>query len=293
MLFKIEKIMKFKIFFIFAFIFSALPLSAMHHPSELDKKLAQAVIEGNIEEIESWLIEGANPDIRIESHFRIATHVWGLTTPLIFASEEGHTQMVKLLLDHHADVNAQDDQKKTALMVATTKGHTKIVKLLLDHDANVNVQDYVQQTALIHAPLYDYTTLVNLLLKHGADIKLKTKYGETALHYAYIHTIEPILKHINQSLDQTNDPEACHMWDQYILGPLNEIEVKVKEKKIFWTTSLSKINAFRMLLHHADKLPLSRKKLVSLTAKILPRSLWIEDAYAFRETIKHLRKNAF
>jgi len=48
---------------------------------------------------------------------------------------------VLLLLDHNADVNAKDHEKKTALLYAVAKGRVDLVQLFLDHNADVNVKD--------------------------------------------------------------------------------------------------------------------------------------------------------
>ena len=51
------------------------------------------------------------------------------------ASHEGHIDIVKLLLDKGADVNAKSKDGDTALKAASVKGHTEIVELLKAHGA--------------------------------------------------------------------------------------------------------------------------------------------------------------
>ena len=48
----------------------------------------------------------------------------------IAASEYGHTEIVAMLLDAGADVNAKHKWGSTALQLASDNGHTEIVKLL-------------------------------------------------------------------------------------------------------------------------------------------------------------------
>jgi ankyrin repeat protein len=48
------------------------------------------------------------------------------------ASEGGDEQIVKLLLDQGADVNAQGGCYGNALQAASARGHEQIIKLLLD-----------------------------------------------------------------------------------------------------------------------------------------------------------------
>lgn len=55
------------------------------------------------------------------------------------ASERGHEQIVKLLLDKGVDVNAQGGFYCNALQAASVRGHERIVKLLLK-GTDVNAQ---------------------------------------------------------------------------------------------------------------------------------------------------------
>jgi len=51
-----------------------------------------------------------------------------------------------MLLDVHADVNAQDDDGSTALMCASEHGYSEMVKLLLEHpDIDANIADNVRE----------------------------------------------------------------------------------------------------------------------------------------------------
>ncbi len=55
-------------------------------------------------------------------------------TALMFAAEEGHIDIMKLLLEQGADANAAHTEGlmkgRTALMAAASNGHIGIVKLL-------------------------------------------------------------------------------------------------------------------------------------------------------------------
>ncbi|KAK4220982.1 ankyrin repeat-containing domain protein, partial [Podospora fimiseda] len=63
------------------------------------------------------------------------------------ASSEGHQEIVKLLLDKGADVNAQGGFYGNALQAASSEGHQQIVKLLLDKGADVNAHGSSQEVA--------------------------------------------------------------------------------------------------------------------------------------------------
>jgi ankyrin repeat protein len=73
------------------------------------------------------------------SIFRMLTPE-GVTPPLNKACQEGHKDIVKMLLDKQAAVNIQDDKGWTPLLLACLKGHKDIVKMLLEKHADVNMQ---------------------------------------------------------------------------------------------------------------------------------------------------------
>ena len=51
------------------------------------------------------------------------------------ASINGALEVVRLLLEHGADVKARKKKGKTALQVADEKGHNYVVELLREHGA--------------------------------------------------------------------------------------------------------------------------------------------------------------
>ena len=51
------------------------------------------------------------------------------------AADMGNLEAVKLLLEKGADINIRDNGGKTALMFASEKGRSEIIKLLKTHGA--------------------------------------------------------------------------------------------------------------------------------------------------------------
>ena len=57
---------------------------------------------------------------------------------LTAASRGGHSEVVKILLQAHADINAFEGGGNTALFWAVFSDHIDVVKLLLQHGADAS-----------------------------------------------------------------------------------------------------------------------------------------------------------
>ena len=91
---------------------------------------------------------------------------------LCWAVDEGHLDIVKMLLDRGADVNESDDNGRTPLLWAAFGRETAMTRLLLQRGANVNARDCNGYTALSAArkmrmdpPCNEDTDAVIALLK--------------------------------------------------------------------------------------------------------------------------------
>ncbi|KAI9928609.1 hypothetical protein MW887_001824 [Aspergillus wentii] len=108
------------------------------------------------------------------------------TTALGFASSAGHQRIVEMLLEHGADVDEHDvdGHFKTALQLAARAGSLGIVNILLKHGADVNLRSKTSDSALQEALSWGHEQIVDILLTHGADVNIQSKDGTTALQEA-------------------------------------------------------------------------------------------------------------
>jgi ankyrin repeat protein len=101
------------------------------------------------------------------------------------ASKSGDLERVKALLkDNPKLVSSKDDHSATPLLWAANKGHKDVVQVLLDYKADVNATDGDGHSALHYAVFNDHLDVAVLLLANKADVKAKTSVGETPLHVA-------------------------------------------------------------------------------------------------------------
>ena len=107
-------------------------------------------------------------------------------TALTLASQGGHVEIVRLLLEAGADKNLQDGNGRTALILASEWDHVEIVCLLLEAGADVNLQNGNGWTALMKASFGGHLEILRLLLDAGADKNLRDgETGMTALMHAF------------------------------------------------------------------------------------------------------------
>ena len=89
-------------------------------------------------------------------------------TPLHFAINNQNMDMVRILIEHNADLELDDHYKETALNCAVRKGSIDIIKYLLKQGADVNTHSSDRTSPLTFAVRQGDSEAVNILLKYGA-----------------------------------------------------------------------------------------------------------------------------
>ena len=106
-------------------------------------------------------------------------------TPLHYASEYGHLQIVEYLISISANIEAIDENGKTALLYASQNGHLQIVEYLISRGADINVKDEDGDYSIHYACAKGHLPIVNYFIeKQNVDIDIKGHGEMTPLQYA-------------------------------------------------------------------------------------------------------------
>ncbi len=167
-------------------------------------ELLRAVQDGNVDEVTVLLQSGLNPNYcddeggytlihwaSQEGHSDIIKilHSFGADlnglflgsiTPLINASGDGD-EVVATLIKLGADINSNTEFGGTALHNACSWGHESIARMLLDAGADVNATNDESETALFGAVEHGHKEIIVLLLAYGASPRLQNSSGKLAV----------------------------------------------------------------------------------------------------------------
>lgn len=178
-----------------------------HSTGDVNLELVKSAANGDVQKCDEVL---KRKDANVNGMF-------GGHTALQAASQNGHLDVVKLLLKHNADVeienkygdraihhaafgnepaviellakagadlNIRNNRRQTPLHIGVNKGYYGVVKTLLKLGCHPSLQDTDGDTPLHDAISKKYDDMVTLLLDHNADIKVTNNNGFNALHHA-------------------------------------------------------------------------------------------------------------
>jgi uncharacterized protein len=99
----------------------------------------------------------------------------------MIAALKGYQEQVRKLIARDADVNKTG---WTPLHYAATAGNVEMIALLLDENAYIDAESPNKTTPLMMAAMYGSTPAVRALLEAGADPTLRNQLGMSAVDFA-------------------------------------------------------------------------------------------------------------
>ncbi|KAG8447467.1 hypothetical protein GDO86_014817 [Hymenochirus boettgeri] len=105
-------------------------------------------------------------------------------TPMIWATEYKHVDLVKLLHSKGADIHIRDNEENICLHWAAFAGSVEIAEILLASKCDLQAANIHGDTPLHIAARENRYECAQLFLSHGSDVGLKNKEGETPLECA-------------------------------------------------------------------------------------------------------------
>lgn len=114
---------------------------------------------------------------------------------LIYASRANRTATVRYLVEEKgAEVNPPQELKHSALRGAAMNGHSEVVRMLLDNGAKIDVRSGGARTALMGSVMNRHSEVAKLLVARGASLDIMNDFGETALDLAKKNQDEDMMK---------------------------------------------------------------------------------------------------
>lgn len=147
-------------------------------------------------------------------HKIAATLILDGKSVLIWSSERGYARQVASLVDWGSNIEAGGLNHETPLIKATENGHLEVVRVLLQKGADTAAKSgrYIDDGTALHvAARAGHVEIIKLLLEFGADIEAKASRGARPLHWAVEDEKEDVVRLL---LERNADINAMRDYDQ-------------------------------------------------------------------------------
>ena len=161
-------------------------------------------------------------------------------SPLFMACFFGRTEVVKLLLNHPtmkvSYVNQQESKGYTSLFVAAQNGHIEIVKLLIDYGGDPDIAQHNSLTPFWIACYRGYDEIVQYFvdLSKKKDIEIAKIKNErltplcTIAQENHWKCLELVLEHTKCDINKSNSTQATPLWVAASNGSFESLKVLIQ-----------------------------------------------------------------
>ncbi|XP_072889883.1 histone-lysine N-methyltransferase EHMT2-like isoform X2 [Hemitrygon akajei] len=167
--------------------------SVFHKELDASSCLHHAAKNGSIQMVQFLLATG---------QVDLNTQDSGGWTPVIWAAEHKHIEIIKLLLDRGASVALKDNEENICLHWAAFAGSSDIAEVLLNARCDLQAVNMHGDTPLHIAARENFYDCVILFLSRGADIEVKNREGDSPLDCCVINSQVWFALQLNKRLKQ-------------------------------------------------------------------------------------------
>uniref|UniRef100_A0A182NI17 Sex-determining protein fem-1 n=1 Tax=Anopheles dirus TaxID=7168 RepID=A0A182NI17_9DIPT len=160
--------------------------------------LIVATLNGH-QEVIHILLQLSEPDLEKEGCVKVHGELTDGATALWVAASLGRLNIVKMLLQHGAQIDRCTKKGSTPLRAACYEGRLDVIQYLVDHGADVCTANVYNNTCVMIAAYKNYTDVLLYLLEKGARVNEQAQCGASALYYAaecgHVEVCEMLLDH--------------------------------------------------------------------------------------------------
>ncbi|XP_069775679.1 histone-lysine N-methyltransferase EHMT2-like isoform X3 [Narcine bancroftii] len=164
-----------------------------HKELDASSCLHHAAKNGNVQMVQFLLATG---------QVDLNTQDSGGWTPVIWAAEHKHIEIIRLLLDRGASVALKDNEENICLHWAAFAGSSDIAEVLLNARCDLQAVNMHGDTPLHIAARENFYDCVILFLSRGADIEVKNREGDSPLDCCIINSQVWFALQLNKRLKQ-------------------------------------------------------------------------------------------
>lgn len=149
--------------------------------------------------------------------------------PLHQAARHADIDMVRLLVENGATVNARNEEGHTALYGAVQRNKQDVVAYLLDRGAITGAKDSAMGRTELHiAAILGNRDIASMLVQHGAEMNAMDDQKKNPLDYAFFHGF----KHLGYDLLAAGADDA-HLGEQIAMVTQKEPQISEGQAKLW------------------------------------------------------------